>query len=100
MTATTATSAATGGTASANLTSVTLTDSPGTEYLVFKKAGDGWDPVNTITARSADQAIRDVAAKLAEKDQDGTFVAIPARSFKPVTVKKQTVTTLKLEEAK
>jgi len=79
---------------------VTVTESPGTEYLVFKKAGDGWDPVNTVTARSADQAVRDVAAKLADKDQAGTFVAIPSRSFKPVTVKKETVTTLKLEEAK
>jgi hypothetical protein len=80
--------------------SLTTSEYVGTEYFVFKKVGDGWDPVNSITARSADQAIRDVAAKLAEKDQDGTFAAIPARSFKPVTVKKQTVTTLKLEEAK
>jgi hypothetical protein len=76
-----------------------------TEYVVLRSnsspGSEGrWDRVNVITARSADQAVREVVGKLAEADQSGTFVAIPARSFKPVTVRTQTVTTLKLEEAK
>jgi len=80
---------------------VKATVSEGTEYVILKQTGQGdWSDGVTTTARSADQAVRETVSKLAESEQSGTYVAIPARSFKPVTVVKQTVTTLKIEEAK
>lgn len=84
-----------------------------TEYLVLKAlepkgpAGainDGvpanaWARVNTVTASSATVAIRAVVSKLAESDQTGTFVAVPARSWKPINVAPQTQVRLELTEA-
>jgi len=73
----------------------------GTEYVILKQLDtSGWDRVSKITSRSAEQAVRDVVESLSDGDQGGTFVAIPARSWKPVKVTPLTVTTLKLEEAK
>lgn len=46
----------------------------------------------TYEARSASDAIR-------KHGKPGTFVAVPSRSFQPVLVKAETVTTLKLENA-
>ena len=87
---------------SAGTAPVKATVSEGTEYVILKRADgkDAWNRVNTATARTGDQAIRDVVDKLADADQSGLFVAVPFRSWKPVTVRKQTVTTLNLEEAK
>lgn len=70
-----------------------------TEYLVLKKVGDGWDVVQSKTARNANAAIKDVVEKLAEVDQDGTFVAPPVRSWNPIVVKPKTVRTLEMEAA-
>jgi hypothetical protein len=60
--------------------------------------------IGRFTARSAEAAIRYAEkAQTFIAQQDGeavTFVAIPARSWKPIKVTPQTVTTLKLEEAK
>jgi hypothetical protein len=65
-----------------------------TEYVILSKDDSGlWsDSGKPVKARSAEAAIRSVGA-------EGTYVAIPSRSFKPVTVKAEVVTTLKLEEA-
>lgn len=58
----------------------------------------GYEPVTAnIQAASADAAIR------AYFDQNngatgGTFVAIPSRSWKPITVKVETQTVVKLEQ--
>ncbi len=85
-----------------------------TEYLVLKAleakgpAGainDGvppnsWTRVQTIKASSATSAIRAVVSKLDEKSQSGMFVAVPARSWKPVAVAPQTQIRLELTEVK
>lgn len=77
------------------------TPEAGTEYIIStKKDATTWDKSGTRTARSAEAAIRDFLSTANAVTAEGTFAAIPVRSFKPVTVKAQTVTMLKLEEAK
>lgn len=77
-----------------------------TKYVVLRQemAGDpargSWHEVTSAAASSAEGAIRAVVGKLTEKDQAGTFVAVPARSWKPVTVNPQTTIRLELTEAK
>lgn len=83
----------------------------GTEYVVLARdsarvaaggpdvdpirpAAKRWSEVGSVSARSADAAIRDVVGKLSESDRKGTFVAIPSRSFKPVTVSEKVERTL------
>jgi hypothetical protein len=82
----------------------------GTEYVILTLDESGmWDRnakdyAHNVTARSAEQAVRKHVELRAEKSagviREGTFVAIPAKSWKRITVTPQTVTTLKLEEAK
>ncbi len=72
-----------------------------TEYLVFhnegsdpmSEQGELWRFVDEIKARSAAAALRDVLIPL--DDAHGEFVAVPRRSFRPVTVKVETKTALK-----
>lgn len=75
-----------------------------TSYLVFKQNGfdsDGlWGNVGDANATSAAAAIRAVVSNLRAEDQAGTFTAVPARSWKRVTVKPQTTIRLELTEAK
>lgn len=52
----------------------------------------GWRAVGKVEARSAESAIR---ALLNGRETFGSFVAVPARSWKPVTVKVETKTALK-----
>src|SRR3990172_9362937 len=52
-----------------------------------------WKYVRTIEAASAAAAIRAVAEGAA------TYVAVPARSWKPLRVRSETQTVLRLEEA-
>lgn len=78
----------------------TVTETAGTEYVILERAGNGskeWAEFARETARSAEAAIK---AALEGNTDGGTFIAVSARSFKPYTVTPQTVTTLKLEEAK
>lgn len=83
-----------------------------TSYLVLISAktlggdsgSDAWEVVSTQTARSAEAAIRQhvegpTAPSGLLPSAGGTFVAVPARSWKPVVVRPQTVTTLIFEEA-
>ena len=88
--------AATGGNAP-----VKATVSEGTEYVIIEAspADKSWKERGKVIATSAHAAIRSHADHPAAKDAT-TFIAIPARSWKPVKVTPQTVTTLKLEEAK
>lgn len=56
---------------------------------------------SALLARTADAAVKAYVATLAADDVDDkgrVFVAVPTRSWKPVTVKPQTVTTLVIEE--
>lgn len=72
-------------------TTITVT----TEYVVLNKDGEGWKPiVPTVKARSAEHAIREAAG-----NTPGNYVAVPARSWKPVKVSVDTVPTVKLEDA-
>lgn len=71
-------------------------------YLVLRKddvPGD-WAVVQTSSAKSAAAAVREVVGKLSKDQQDGIFVAIPARSWRPVTVSAKTETKLVVTEAK
>jgi hypothetical protein len=69
-----------------------------TYYHVFEKQGAAWHSVSEdLAARSSKQAI---SLYLAGKDhmedaKEKTFVAVPVRSWQPVTVKKEVQTTLK-----
>ena len=78
-----------------------VTVSEGTDYVVLEQVARpehiAWAEFARETARDAQSAI--ILALSGNKD-GGTFIAIAARSFKPYTVTPQTVTTLKLEEAK
>lgn len=72
-----------------------------TDYIVLVKTGDHWEEAARIVGRSAENAIREAAEKMAgTRPTDApTFVAIPARSFKPVVVRTKTVTSLVIEGA-
>jgi hypothetical protein len=73
-----------------------------TQYIVFARIEDPtndhpneWSQFTAIHARSARSAI----SKALEGDdntyKEGTFVAVPARSWRPVQVKVETKTALK-----
>jgi hypothetical protein len=66
-----------------------------TEYVLFEKLNDGgwWEKVSSVEARSATSAIR--AFLEGENGTAGEYAAVPARSWKPVTVKVETKTSLK-----
>ena len=53
---------------------------------------DVWANAGAVTASSATQAVR----KHADKAGAGTYVAIPARQFKPLTVHVETVQRVKI----
>lgn len=76
-----------------------------TEYVVLRRLerdtrledgfdGEDWLFVAVIGARSANEAIRKTVG---EDTKPGTYVACPARSWKPVTVRAEVQTRLKLE---
>lgn len=61
----------------------------GTEYivLVIDINDDGWHEHSAITAISAGQAVRTAT----KNEESGIFVAIPARSWRPVKVTSEKV---------
>jgi hypothetical protein len=73
-----------------------------TSYVILEllPATAAWEAHNnaTIMARTPELAIRAFAETLALTAEGTTFVAIPARSWKPVRVRPKTVTTLEIEE--
>lgn len=79
-----------------------MTEGKSTEYVVLRhnsarlnEAAAHWQEDGRATATSAKEAIKQVVG-----DKGGTFVAIPARSFQPVTVTIEQKATLKFGEAK
>lgn len=71
----------------------------GTTYLVLKQvAGDsdqGWRVLEvTILAPNTSAAIKHAVGKLPEAERKGKFVAIPHRSWNPVTVSEKVERTL------
>ena len=60
-------------------------------------AGGAWVHVGTVEARGASSALREHLRvdEINGETADGEFVAVPTRSFKPVTVKVETKTALK-----
>lgn len=71
-------------------------------YIVLRRTPNtDWETVGaTQIVASGVLAIRAVVAKLPEADQAGTFVAVPARSWVPVSVSAKVTTTVVLEEVK
>jgi hypothetical protein len=66
-----------------------------TGYVVLvKMGGDQWERVDTVHATNATAAIRAVAT--GHVNGPRTYVAIPQRSWKPVTAKIDTKTVLTL----
>lgn len=63
-------------------------------YVVLSKNESGWEVVTTMAGSSAGQAVR----KVAESKGAGTYVAVPARSWQPLTVRVETETRLRVEE--
>lgn len=64
----------------------------GTEYVVLLAKGGDWAEAGRVHAASAEQAARLVFEKLNAPKPDGaasvaTLVAVPARSFQPVSAK-------------
>lgn len=71
-----------------------------TEYLVLvrEKTSTYWVPIGNVSARSARSAIRERIDGAAQSDEyrgEGEYVAVPARSWQPVTVKTETKTQLR-----
>lgn len=61
-----------------------------TEYLILSKTTNSWAEQTTVHASSAKAAVRGWLA--GSTDPDGTYVAVPARSWQPVIVKTETQT--------
>jgi hypothetical protein len=59
-----------------------------------------WTWVADSKASNANAAVREAVSLIADGDGEtaGTYVAVPARSWKPVTVTTETRTILKLEQ--
>lgn len=66
-----------------------------TEYVIlFKREDGGWQELDKrIPARSGQSAIRALLSESSHPDSE--WVAVPSRSFQPVTVKVETKTALK-----
>lgn len=65
---------------------------PQTTYIVLGQDASGnWRHLKAVEAHSAEHAIRQVA-------KEGTYVAVPGRSWNPVSVKIETTTTLKISD--
>lgn len=58
-----------------------------TNYTILLKEGEAWKVVGTKEAASAKAAIRAQLNGKAAGMSTGTFVAVPSRSWEPVTVK-------------
>lgn len=68
-----------------------------TEYVILERQDEqrnDWAVVDVGEARSAQSAISGFLGS-SPRDVGGSFVAIPKRSWKPVTVKVETKTALK-----
>lgn len=74
-----------------------------TEYIVLEKIGEAWSPCGPVSAPSARSAIRAMVHSTTPHEErvdgegirSGEFVAVPVRSWDPVTVSVETKTSLK-----
>ena len=70
-----------------------------TDYLILRSVQGGtWEVIGSMEARSARSAIReriDGAGQSSEHAGEGTYVAVPSRSWQPVKVAVETKTALK-----
>jgi hypothetical protein len=62
-----------------------------TTYIVLLLESTGWTQVSTKQASSSEDAIRRTAS------DPGTYVAVPARSWKPVMVRTEQKTVIHLD---
>lgn len=67
-----------------------------TSYIILLLENDGsWTSLGYVNARNATDAIRKLATAT---NTPHTYVAVPARSWKPFTVTAETQVILKLEQ--
>jgi hypothetical protein len=69
-----------------------------TDYVVFGEYESEWTRIGTYPARNANSAIRlclETGGLPTRVENTTSFVAVPARSWQPVTVKRETKTTLR-----
>lgn len=71
-----------------------------TRYVVLALTpANTWQALATVPAHNSDAAIRETVAQQDPATTAATFVAVPERSWKPVTVRTETRTVLKFEDA-
>lgn len=63
-------------------------------YVVLRLNGRAWELVVEVEAVSSEQAVRKAVQ---EREQEATFVAVPSRSWRPVTVSVKTTTSVVVE---
>jgi len=71
-----------------------------TEYIILHASNEDstWKLIGQVQARSAQSAIRERIDGVAQSSAhygDGTYVAVPVRSWQPVSVKTETKTQLR-----
>ena len=69
-----------------------------TEYVILKQDSSAWTHIGTASAHSARSAIRERlegSQQSSEYQGDGTYVAVPARSWQEQVVKTETKTQLR-----
>jgi hypothetical protein len=75
-----------------------------TEYVILENSGDerGWNPIGSQEARGARSAVQAALARLTEgtdltakQNSEAQYVAVPSRSWRPVSVKVETKTALR-----
>jgi hypothetical protein len=68
-----------------------------TTYIVLRRDDSGyWTEISPVTASNPEAAIRKAVQTL--NPADGSYVATPQRSWRPLTVTATTQTILKLEQ--
>ena len=69
-----------------------------TEYMILRGVNnDGWVIEKKVTARSAKSAVRELLNGAHHENEHGRYVAVPVRSWQPVTVTVETKTQLKFQ---
>jgi hypothetical protein len=59
-----------------------------TKYIILRNGKEGWNNVGIVQAASSTAALREhIRVEDANGESGGEYVVVPARSFKPVTVK-------------
>lgn len=73
----------------------TAKDATSYVLLVLSESTGEWMVTNdSVTAKSAEAAIRLHAENTTPGSPDGTYIAVPARSWRPITIQTKTTTTL------